>query len=75
MIANRSDIPRLQSEFYKNQLHKVVRWLFMAVTIMILLIIAIVYFILFQPIQTYYANTTEGRILPMPPVILEQTRT
>jgi hypothetical protein len=29
------------------------------------MIAAIIYLILFQPSQHYYANTVEGRILPM----------
>lgn len=66
MISNRSDSARLQSDFYRDQYRKMVRWLIYAVVIMFLLMAAIVYSILFQPTQDFYANTSEGRILDMP---------
>lgn len=65
MIANRSEIARLQSDFYRDQFRKVVRWIMVSVVLMLLLIVAIIYCILVQPSQEYYANTTEGRIIPM----------
>jgi amino acid permease len=66
MIGSRSEIARLQSDFYRDQFRKVVRWLIVSVMLMFILILMIVYFILFQPTQDYYANTSEGRILDMP---------
>lgn len=66
MIARRNEIPRLQSDFYRDQYRKVLNWLIMAVFIMFALIAAIIYFILFQPTQAFYANTTDGKILVMP---------
>lgn len=69
MIGSRNEIARLQSDFYRDQFRKVVRWLMISVALMFILIFMIVYFILFQPTQDYYANTTEGRILNMPSTI------
>lgn len=66
MIGSRNEIARLQSDFYRDQFRKVVRWLMVSVVLMFILIFMIIYFILFQPTQDYYANTTEGRILDMP---------
>lgn len=66
MIGSRSEIPRLQSDFYRDQFRKVVRWLMAAVVLMFVLIAIIIYCILVQPSQDYYANTVEGRILNMP---------
>lgn len=66
MIGRRSEIARLQSDFYRDQFRKVVRWLMIVVVMMFALIFMIIYFILFQPTQDYYANTIEGRILDMP---------
>lgn len=66
MIANRSDVARLQSDFYRDQFRKMVRWLIYSMVIMMLLVAAIVYCIIFQPTQQFYANTAEGRILTMP---------
>lgn len=69
MIANRNEIARLQSDFYRDQFRKVVGWLIAAVILMFILIFTIIYFVLFQPSQSYYANTSEGRILDMPSTI------
>lgn len=66
MLGSRSEIARLQSDFYRDQFRKILRWLFGTVFITYALIAIIIYLILFQPTQHYYANTTEGRILPMP---------
>ncbi len=66
MIGDRSEIPRLQSDFYRDQFYKVVRWLMISVVMMFILIALIIYFILFQPQQKYYGNTMQGRIYPMP---------
>ena len=67
MIGDRSEIPRLQSDFYRDQYHKVVRWLMYSVVMMFILIAMIIYFILFQPQQKYYGNTMQGQVYDMPP--------
>lgn len=69
MLGNRSEIARLQSDFFRDQFRKVVRWLLVSVTLMFVLIALIVYFILTQPNPKYYGNTIEGRILKMPPAV------
>jgi hypothetical protein len=69
MIGNRTDIPRLQSDFYRDQFRKVVRWLIVSVFLMFILIVMIIFFLLAQPTQDYYANTVEGRILNMPSTV------
>lgn len=66
MIGPRHEIARLQSDFYRDQYRKILKWLIAAVMIMFLLIATIIYLILFQPARHYFANTTEGRIIPMP---------
>jgi hypothetical protein len=66
MLAQRRDIARLQSDFYRDQFRKIVRWLIGAVFIVFVLLLAIIYLILFQPTSAYYANTTDGKILAMP---------
>jgi hypothetical protein len=66
MLSPRSANARLQSDFYRDQYRKVLNWLVVSVVIMLLLTSGIIYLILFQPIQKYYANTVEGRILSMP---------
>lgn len=66
MIGSRNEIARLQSDFYRDQFRKVVSWLIGSVIFMFILIFMIIYFVLIQPSQSYYANTAEGRILDMP---------
>lgn len=66
MIGRRNEIARLQSDFYRDQFRKIVRWLLGAAILMLVLIFLIIYSILVQPTQDYYANTIEGRILDMP---------
>jgi hypothetical protein len=69
MLGRRSEIARLQSDFFRDQFRRMVRWLMMSVLVMLVLIAAIIYSILVQPSRSYYANTTEGRILLMPPEV------
>ena len=66
MIASRSDTARLQSDFYRDQFRRMVRWLMVSVILMFVLIALTIYSILSQPTQVYFANTSEGRILDMP---------
>lgn len=69
MIGNRSEIARLQSDFYRDQFRKIVRWLITSLALAVILIALIIYFILSQPAQKFYGNTVEGRILPMPSTV------
>ena len=66
MIGSRNQIARLQSDFYRDQFRKIVRWLIVSVILMFILISMILFFLLVQPKQDFYANTVEGRILDMP---------
>lgn len=63
MLAKRSEIPSLQSDFYRIQFHKLLRWLMIAIIIILLLLLVISYLILVQKPQKYFANTTSGKIL------------
>lgn len=65
MLGRRHEIARLQSDFYRNQFHRLLKWLLVAGGFIILLILIIIYFILFQKPQKYYANTTDGKILEL----------
>lgn len=66
MLGNRHEIARLQSDFYRDQFRKILRWLMVTVFIIFILIGVITYFVFFQPAVFYYANTVDGRILDMP---------
>lgn len=65
MLGQRREIASLQSDFYRNQFRKLLHWLLIAIAIIFLLLFSIIYFILLQKPQKYYANTVEGRILEM----------
>lgn len=65
MIGRKHEIARLQSDFYRDRFRKTLWWLMGSVLIMFTLLSITIYFVLFQPQQRYYANTTEGKILPM----------
>lgn len=66
MITDRIDSARLHSDFYRDQFRKTVRWLISAMLIIFALILSIMYFIFIEPVQHYYANSTVGKIMPMP---------
>lgn len=66
MLGSRREIARLQSDFYRDQFRKMLRWLMASVVIMFIMIAAIIYLILAQPTQYFYANTANGKILAMP---------
>jgi hypothetical protein len=67
MLGSREDIPWMNSEFYRRKYYKILRWVMGSLLIMFVLLSAALYLIFFQAPQAYYANTTTGRILPMPP--------
>lgn len=67
MLGQRREIARLQSDFYRDQFRKILHWLVGALLIILILIAGIIYLILFEPPIHFYANTTDGKILPMPP--------
>lgn len=66
MQGSRIQIARLQSNFYREQFHKLMRWLFVFTIIIFALIATILYFIFFEPTRQYYGNTVDGKILTMP---------
>lgn len=65
MLGPRYQIARLQSDFYRDQFRRIVRWLILELLMMALLGCVILYQVLFPPSQAYYANTTDGRVLPL----------
>lgn len=66
MLGRRSQLAHFQSDFYREKFRKTLKQL-MRMMIVIYILIAIMTFkILVQPKQSYYINTTEGKILPMP---------
>lgn len=66
MLGKRDEIAWLQSDFYRDQYRKMLRWILVCVFLMLVLILSLIYLILFKPKEPYYANTTDGKILLMP---------
>jgi hypothetical protein len=65
MLGQKHQIARMQSDFYRDWYHKILRGVIFSTVIILGLMIAIIYYVLFQPPQTYYATTTEGQIIPL----------
>lgn len=63
MIAQRKKIPRFQSDFYRDNYYKMLRALFVSIGMIILLILAIIYIVLFPTPPKYYASTTTGQTI------------
>lgn len=69
MLGHRYEKAGLQSDFYRDKYRRILRWLTISVFIMFLLILSIIYLILFRGPLSYYANSTDGRIINMPVAI------
>lgn len=67
LLGQRHEIARLQSDFYRDQYRKMLRLILYSVFIIFALILCIIYLVLFKPVSPYYVNTTDGKILSMPP--------
>lgn len=67
MLGQRHEIASLQSDFYRNKFRKILNWLVISLFIIFVLIGAIIYFVLFAAPTRYYGDTSEGKILVMPP--------
>lgn len=65
MFSDRLRNTRFQSIFYRDNFYKMLNALIAMTIIMLLLIAAIIYVILFAPAPQYYATTTQGKIIPM----------
>jgi hypothetical protein len=65
MIANRDSIARFKSDLYRNGYYRVVNIMLLESVLILLLSIAIVYFVFLQPTPKYYAATSEGQVISM----------
>lgn len=68
MIGRRDEIPRLQSDFYRDKYYMALSWLFGSIMIILLLILTMVYLLLFSASPDYYASTTTGQIIKLTPL-------
>lgn len=65
MIGKRYEQPKFQSDFYRNQYHKLLRLMFIVSLIILLLSLTIIYYLLNPNPPQYYASTTTGEIITM----------
>ena len=65
MIGSKHEVAHMQSDFYRDKYRRILHGFFLSTVLMVLLILAIIYLILFKPSPNYYATTTEGKIIPM----------
>lgn len=68
MIGDRQQQAKFQSVFYRDSYHKLLRALIYSCFIILILIAATIYLILFEAPVHYYATTLGGQIIPMQPV-------
>ncbi|HVE45070.1 MAG TPA: hypothetical protein VNC84_08095 [Gammaproteobacteria bacterium] len=69
MLEKRNEVAHFQSLFYREKFRKTLRWIEFLIVVMWVLVGCIVYVVLAEPHQRYYANTTDGIILPMPKAV------
>ena len=55
----------LHSGFYRDCYRKLLRWLVISVVVILLLVVVLIYLLFSQAPTHYYANTVEGKILPI----------
>lgn len=69
MIGRQEQIAWRQSDFYRYSYYKLIRALFVSIAIILLLVAAIIYVVIFEVnTPSYYGTTTNGRIIPMEPM-------
>lgn len=68
MITDRLRNPRYHSDFYRDNYYKMLNGLVVSCFIILLLIAAIVYFILFRAEPNYYGSSLGGQLIPMQPL-------
>ena len=65
MLGDRENIARSHSDFYRDKYYSTLRKLLISTGLIVVLICAMIYLILFRTPPQYYATTTEGQIIPM----------
>lgn len=65
MIGKRSELARMQSDFYRDAYKKILSWLLVEVVVMLILVAAIIYYVFYPTPPQYYATSTEGQIIPL----------
>lgn len=67
MLGDRQTLASFQSDFYRDNYHKLLNALIISCVIILILISTIIYFVWQHPEIHYYGTTTGGQIIPMTP--------
>jgi hypothetical protein len=65
MVGQKYEIARMRAELHRDNYRQLLRVLIGLNVLTLLLIVAIIYVIFFQPDPTYYATTTTGFVIPL----------
>jgi hypothetical protein len=65
MNSDLQDNPKFQSDFFRDSFRKVLGLIVIEVFVILGLLLAITYFVFFQPGSHYYVTTTGGIVLPL----------
>jgi hypothetical protein len=65
MLGKRYEQPKFQSNFYRDQYHRILRGLIVLSVFILLLSLGIIYYLLYPEAPHYYASTTTGQIITM----------
>ncbi len=68
MIGRKHELVRLQSDFYRDNYHKLLRGIIVLAFVILFLTVAIIRYVLFTVPPQYYGTATSGQIIPMVPV-------
>lgn len=65
MVGKKYEIARMRAELHRDNYRKLLRILIFFNILSLVLIVAIIYVIFFQPSPSYYATTSNGLIIPL----------
>jgi hypothetical protein len=65
MSAERYNMPSFQSDFFRDQFRKFLRWILVEMVVILGLLSAIAYYVFFQPSPHYFVTTTTGMTYPL----------
>lgn len=65
MVGQKYEIARMRAELHRDNYRQLLRVMLGLNVMILLLILAIIYVIFFQPSPTYYATTPTGLVIPL----------
>lgn len=67
MIGRKNELARFSSDFYRDCYYRTLRRIIVSSLMILFLILAIIYYIVFTIPPAYYGTATSGQIIPMTP--------